>query len=178
MIKRILMSLALALILSAPAFAKTRDAKANEAAKQSSDAFIKACTAGDLNGVAALYADGADVIWPGQGEAASGKDSIEKLAAKYCKPGNGPLSVRFQDAWPIGREYISVVSGWDENIKGDDGKPVKMDIRATELLHKVKGKWLIVLDHASVGMMPPPAPCPTPAQAPATSAANPAPAQH
>ena len=60
-------------LISVPALADpTSDAKAH------SEAFERAANARDTKAVMALYADGARVIWPGQGEEATGK--AEKAA--------------------------------------------------------------------------------------------------
>ena len=53
------------------------------------EAFARACSAGDLKGVMALYADDAIAVWPGQGAEAKGKADIEKMAATLCKEGSG-----------------------------------------------------------------------------------------
>jgi ketosteroid isomerase-like protein len=41
--------------------------------------------------------------------------------------------------------YIARVAG-----KGKDGNPIEMAFRLTDVLRKVKGKWLIVHEHVSV----------------------------
>src|SRR5262245_47196777 len=78
----------LMMTLAAPAFA---DATAES--KKHEEAFAKACNAGDLKAVIALYADDAFVIWPGAGEEAKGKAAIEKLAAGLCNPKLGGKAV-------------------------------------------------------------------------------------
>lgn len=52
----------------------------------------------------------------------------------------------------------------DEHVRGirgaaqaPDRKPVTMRIRTTELLHKSSGQWRYAIDHASIGLPPPPA---------------------
>ena len=68
-------AISLVIALAAPAFADaTADARAHD------DAFAKACEAGDVKGVVALYTDDAVVVWPGVEEEAKGKAQIEKLA--------------------------------------------------------------------------------------------------
>ena len=42
-------------------------------------------------------------------------------------------------------------------MSGPDGKPITARVRTTELLHRSKGKWRYVIDHASIGLPPPPA---------------------
>ena len=74
------MVLGLMAVLARPALADpTADARGVE------EAFAHACSAGDLKGVMALYADDAIAVWPGQGAEAKGKADIEKMAAALCK---------------------------------------------------------------------------------------------
>jgi ketosteroid isomerase-like protein len=35
-------------------------------------------------------------------------------------------------------------------VKGKDGNPIDMTLRLTDVLRKIKGKWLIVHEHVSV----------------------------
>jgi SnoaL-like protein len=71
----------LVVAFAAPAFADaTADARAHD------EAFAKACEAGDVKDVLALYADDAVVVWPGAGEEAKGKAAIEKLIPDLCNP--------------------------------------------------------------------------------------------
>jgi hypothetical protein len=90
MLTRIFASIALLLILfTSPAAADDP----NDVGTAHSQAFAKACAAGDIPGVLALYEDQATVIWPGLGEVAHGKVEIEKLAATLCKSGQpGPIA--------------------------------------------------------------------------------------
>jgi len=78
----------LVIALAAPAFADaTADARAHD------EAFAKACEAGDVKRVLALYADNAVVVWPGAGEEAKGKAAIEKLIPDHCNPKNNTKAV-------------------------------------------------------------------------------------
>jgi uncharacterized protein (TIGR02246 family) len=151
MLKRILVSIALVLFLAA-------SASADPAAvgKKVSEAFQKACSAGDVPGVMALYEDDATAIWPGQGEVAKGKEAIQKLVTANCKPSvMGSLELKSQDSKAIGRDYILNVGRWENTVTGPDGKPEKMDVRTTEILHRSNRKWRYFIDHASVGLPPP-----------------------
>ena len=130
-------------------------ADATATAKGVSDAFAKACGAGDVNGVMKLYEDDATVIWPGQGEVAKGRADIEKLAKDLCKPSSGKLSFISQDSKAIGKDYIVNVGRWETTAPGPDGKPVVMQVRTTELLHHSAGQWRYTIDHASIGLPPP-----------------------
>ena len=143
--------LALVCGLATPAFADaTADAKAHE------EAFAKACAAGDVPAVLTLYANDAIAVWPGQGEEAKGKAGIEKLATNLCKnTKNGKLVLKSIEARPLGANHIGTLGHWEQSFTGPDGKSVTAEVRTTEVLEKRGGKWLYVIDHASIGQPPP-----------------------
>jgi uncharacterized protein (TIGR02246 family) len=143
------------------AFAAPALADSTAVAKEHSETFSKACAAGDIPGVLALYEDDATVIWPGQGEVAKGKAQAEKLVAATCKAGNQPLKLKSQDSTQVGDDYIVNVGMWEDTVPGPDGKPMTVDVRTTEVLHRNNGKWRYVVDHASIGMPPPAASTPS-----------------
>src|SRR5436305_15341094 len=97
--------------------------------REHSEAFSKACAAGDIPAVLALYEDGATVIWPGQGEVAKGKAEFEKIATATCKSGNAPLKLKSQDSTQVGDDYIVNVGMWEDTVPGPDGKPMTVDVR-------------------------------------------------
>jgi uncharacterized protein (TIGR02246 family) len=152
MFTRVACTIALILAMVTPALA---DSAAT--GRKMSDAFQKACSTGDISGVMKLYEDDATAIWPNQGEFAKGKGGIEKLAVNFCKPTNGELKFVSQESKAIGNDYIVNVGHWEATVPGPDGKPTKVEIRTTELLHRSGGKWRYAVDHASIGLTPPPA---------------------
>jgi uncharacterized protein (TIGR02246 family) len=130
-------------------------------AKSHSDAFAAAFNACDVPAMLALYEDNAIVIWPGQGEVASGKTEIERMMKQQCAGGPKPaLKLVSSDARAIGKDYIVNVGMWDDTIPGPGGKPMTARVRTTEVLHRSDGKWRYVVDHASIGLPPPPPPKP------------------
>jgi uncharacterized protein (TIGR02246 family) len=122
-----------------------------------SDAFAKAVAAGDVPAIVALYRDDASVIWPGQGEEAKGKPAIEALAKKLVAQKNGTIVLKSQESIPLGDGYIVNVGRWENTVTTAAGKTQTVVIRTTEVLAKTDGKWLYLVDHASIGL-PPPAP--------------------
>jgi len=122
-----------------------------------SDAFAKAVAAGDVPAIVALYRDDASVIWPGQGEEAKGKPAIEALAKKLVAEKSGTIVLKSQDSIPLGDGYIVNVGRWENTLKTPAGKMQTVVIRTSEVLQKTDGKWLYLVDHASIGL-PPPAP--------------------
>ena len=139
-------------LAAAPAFADpATDAKAH------SEAFARAMAARDVVAAVALYTDDARVIWPGQGEEARGKAEITKLVTASLKasPDSSPVLVS-QDVLPLGDGLIAVLGQWKQDVKGPDGKVETLHVRSSEILKKTGGKTLYVVDHASIGVPPPP----------------------
>jgi ketosteroid isomerase-like protein len=134
--------------VAAPAFADaTADARAHD------EAFGKACAAGDVKAVVALYADDAHVIWPGAGDEAHDKAGIEKLAAGLCT-GKGPTpALDSLVAVPLDADHIAIVGHW--TIPPAGGKGAKTEIRTSEVIAKTPAGWRYVVDHASIGVPPP-----------------------
>jgi uncharacterized protein (TIGR02246 family) len=141
----------LVIALAAPAFADaTADARAHD------EAFAKACNAGDVKGVVALYAEDAVVVWPGAGEEAKGKAQIEKLAADLCDPKTKPNAViKSEEGVALGDSHIAITGHWELTQTGPDGKRSTSQIRATEVIVKTPAGWRYVSDHASIGVPPP-----------------------
>ena len=151
--KRLLTIWCAAVLVSAmPAFADTAGI-----VKAHSEAFSKAMDSCDIPAVMSLYEDDATLIWPGEGEVASDKAGMAKIVEDTCaspqKPTLKPVS---SHARSIGQDYIVNVGMWDASIPGPNGKSTISRIRTTEVLHKSGGKWRYVVDHASIGLPPPP----------------------
>ena len=140
--------LALLSFVSIPVFADpVADAKAH------SEAFAPAWNDRDLKRVLALYADDARVIWSGEGEEANGKAEVEKLLTNAMQsfPKDGRVVLKSQQVVPLGNGYIATVGRWELSFTNDDGKKQIVQIRSTEIIRKQGGKFLYVVDHASVG---------------------------
>jgi len=156
--KRILLGPILLVTLGAAAPALA-DATADGRAV--SEAFEKAVAAGDVQGVLALYRDDASVIWPGQGEEAKGKAAIEQLVRKsLAAMKDGRLVLKSQESIPLGEGYIANLGRWEQSSTSPGGKRVSVEVRTSEVLARTGGKWLYLVDHASVGL-PPARPAPT-----------------
>lgn len=134
--------------LAAPAFA---DATAE--AKKHDEAFAKACGAGDVKAVVALYTDDAYVIWPGAGEEAKGKAAIEKLASGLCDPklANKPV-LKSVVGLQLDPSHIAIIGHWGLAQNGPDGKPATAEIRTSEIIVKTAAGWRYLVDHASIGI--------------------------
>ncbi len=124
--------------------------------KAVSEAFEKAVAAGDLQAVLALYRDDASVIWPGQGEEGTGKAAIEKLARSFLADmKSARLVLKSQRSIPLGEGYIVNLGHWEQSSTSPQGKRTSVEIRTSEVLAKTDGKWLYLVDHASVGVAAP-----------------------
>ena len=141
------MVLGLTLVVAGPALADpTADARGVE------DAFARACGAGDVKGVMALYADDAIAVWPGQGAEAKGKADIEKMAAALCRErGGAQFALKSLEALPLGDAHIVTVAHWEGTMPGPGGRRITTEVRSTEVLVKKDGAWRYLVDHASIG---------------------------
>ena len=147
---RVLVALILVGSFAVPALA------ADPMAKEIDEAFKRNCEAGNVPGVLALYAEDATAVWPGQGEEARGKANIEKLATNFCKNTTGlKLTIKSVEARSLGRDYIAIVGHWEVSFTEAGGKTMSADVRTTEILKNTGGKWLYIVDHASIGTPPP-----------------------
>ena len=130
-------------------------------AKESDEAEIKALEANLAAAAQAKDADAImknyvpdetlivfDVIPPRQ---YTGADSYKKDWQGFLGSFNGPVTVEDSDLQVVAdgklayAHYVQHIAG-----TGKDGKPVDMTVRVTDVLRKVKGKWLIVHEHVSV----------------------------
>jgi uncharacterized protein (TIGR02246 family) len=150
---KILSCLLISMFLAAPAIAGIKgDAQAH------SEAFQKAFNSRNVKAVVALYAENARAVWPGQGEEANGREEIRKLVEKGFKDAPKDAQVLFesQDVITLENGYFVVLGHWQQSFTGKDGKKVTLDLRTSEVLKRHDGKLLYLVDHASVGLPPPP----------------------
>jgi hypothetical protein len=55
---------------------------------------------------------------------------------------------------PTARQ-VATLFHWEETSTSPAGKPTSVEIRTSEVLAKTDGKWLYLIDHASIGLPPP-----------------------
>lgn len=123
-----------------------------------SKAFEHAVNARDASAILALYASDAHVVWPGQGEEASGKAEMEKLVASFLKglPPDARLTLVSQTAIPVGAAHVVTVGRWSQSFTDAEGRHHSADIRTTELIAIYGHQTLYLVDHASIGLPPEP----------------------
>jgi uncharacterized protein (TIGR02246 family) len=125
----------------------------NAVAERISKDFEKACAAGNIPAVMALYADDATVIWPLAGATAVGKAGIQKLATGLCSSPNKPsLTLKSAKARALDKNYIVDVGSWEQTVTQPDGAKAVQEVRTTEVLIHTKGGWRYLVDHASIGV--------------------------
>ena len=135
-----------------------------DAARTHAEAFKRACEAGDVDAVLALYADDAWVVWPGEGQVALAKEDLSRMVRTLCvETKDARFAIEAIDARALGDDYVGVRGRWRQTYTGPGGQPVTVAIRAVEVLRKTDDGWRYVLDHASVGQpaalpIPPPLP--------------------
>lgn len=132
-------------------------AHADPAADAHSAAFARAFNSHNAKTVTALYAEDARVIWPGQGDEATGRAAIEKLlVAAFKMVPDVKVVLKSQETITLGKDYLANVGHWQETFTAPDGKLKTAEIRTTEILRKRGGQTFYVVDHASVGLPPTP----------------------
>lgn len=126
-------------------------------AKALGDRFKAAVESGSVDAVLALYADDARVIYPGQGAEARGKAALRALLERDLPDMRaGTMTQKSSDAIALDDSHILNVGVWEAHGSGPDGRPTTAIVRTTELLVKEGDVWRYVVDHASIGVPPPP----------------------
>ena len=141
------MSLAL-LVVAVPVMA------ADHAAQLTDQAWVKAMKANDLEAIMALYAPDAVAYFPDgdyKGKPAIRKSWTDFLAAFTVKDATSEGTYETTGDTSLGWGYWSMTV-----VPKAGGEPIAMKGRATVVVRKIGGKWLYVVDHASVPLPPPP----------------------
>jgi uncharacterized protein (TIGR02246 family) len=144
---RMAMSLAV-LVMAVPVMA------AEHAAQVVDQAWVKAIKANDLEAIMALYAPDAVAYFPDgdyKGKPAIRKSWTDFLAAFTVKDATSEGTYDTTGDTSLGWGYWSMTV-----VPKGGGEPIAMKGRATVIVKKIGGKWLYVVDHASVPLPPPP----------------------
>src|SRR5262245_416986 len=153
-------TLAVAVTLTAmaqPLMAQTKAAAAPQGAQVPDEAFARAFKANDVEGLVAVYAEGA-VLYPPGAMAQRGRDAIRKGFADFL------AQFRITDFIVTESHYETagdLSTGWGlftitAEPKSGNGTIMRWEGRYTSVARRVNGKWLLVSDHASLPMGAPP----------------------
>lgn len=136
------------LVAAAPVMA------AEHGAQQVDQAWVKAANANDVEATVSLYAPDAVAYFP-DGEF-KGKDAIRKSWTDFY----GTFTVKDVKVESTYETTGDTSLGWGywslTAVPKKGGDPILMKGRATVVTKKIGGKWVYVVDHASVPLPPPP----------------------
>ncbi len=120
-----------------------------------SKAFERAMNAKDVKALAALYADDARVIFPGQGEEATGKAEIERLLTNTVEAFEGAqTTLASQTVVPLAGDFTGIVGRWVIVFNEPDGSAHTVHLRTSQVIKKDGERTLYVIDHQSIGVLP------------------------
>jgi ketosteroid isomerase-like protein len=119
------------------------------------EAWVKAFAANDLEGVMATYAPDAHLFPPDAVEAVG----TEAIRANYAALMNA-FTVKETKILDAHHEIVGNLSyAWGRFsvtlVPKAGGDPITMEGRFSDVSRKIKGKWLYIVDHASVNPTPP-----------------------
>jgi uncharacterized protein (TIGR02246 family) len=147
--KRLRMAMSLAVLaVAVPVTA------AEHAAQLTDQAWTKAMKANDLEAIMALYAPDAVAYFPDgdfKGKEAIRKSWTDFLAMFTVKDATSEGTYETTGNTSLGWGYWSITV-----VPKGASEPMLLKGRATVVVKRIGGKWLYVVDHASVPLPPPP----------------------
>jgi uncharacterized protein (TIGR02246 family) len=106
----------------------------------------------DIAGLMQYYADDAVVMDPGPQLWVKGKEAIRaSFTAMVSQPGSLELHLHDATYRTVGNLGYAV-GLWTMKATGPDGKTAEMKGRMSAIYEKRDGKWLAIVDHASMPM--------------------------
>ena len=153
---------ALALAFGCASQPKVPDLAAMTARADSlNQAFLDAFNRGDTDAVASMYWNSPEVVmFPPDTMECKGFEEIHDGFIKMFSTMKG-AQLKFLETHDMPAGDVVVSWGlWQLTTTGPDGKPLVIDGRFTDVEGERDGKWVYLVDHASVPLppMPPPAP--------------------
>lgn len=154
----ILTGLLAAAILATSAIAASPEAMV-KGAQGLEDAFLKAFNAQDAEALAACYWNNPEVVlMPPDTLMFKGAAQVKSCFAHMAMTMKGAhLAITESHQIPMG----DVVAAWGLftlSMPGPDGKPMELHGRFTDVKAERDGKWVYLMDHASLPAPPPPPP--------------------
>lgn len=132
------------------------------AAKALDEAFVAAFNVGDAEAFAATYWQSPNVVsYPPDVMEVRGADAVTAAAHEMVAAMAGSKLELTEMNYLVADEYVIGWGTWRMTSPGPEGEPVAMEGRYTDVKAKRDGKWVYILDHASVPLPPPPPPNPT-----------------
>ncbi len=154
---------ALALVGCAPQARGPDEAAMIEGARALDQSFVTAFNSGDAAGATAAYASTPDVVLMSPDGTVSGIDAIRQSWETAFANGPGPQLELYDYQYKVAGDHVIAWGKFRMNVGGGQ----VLEGRTTEVMTQENGRWVYVLDHASVPM---PSPPPTPAPAGAAAA--------
>lgn len=146
-------------MIGSPAAPLAPDTSALVAAAEALDQqFIAAVSAGNAEALAALYWNSPDVAsYPPDAMSAVGPDAIKTATGKMVEMMSGATLELVESHHIVIGDAVIGHGTWKMTAPGPDGQPVETLGRYTDVKAERDGKWVYLVDHASVPMPPPPA---------------------
>ena len=143
------------------------------AAKDLDHRFVNAFNARDVEALAATYWQSPDVVsFPPDGMGAKGWDDVRRALQSSLPPAGSTLELTSADYRAEG-DLVLTSGTWHLKVPQADGSTAQIDGRFSDVKAERGGKWVYLVDHASVPMPPPPPPAePAPAAESAPAAAS------
>lgn len=144
-------------------------------AKDLDHRFVNAFNARDVEALAATYWQSPEVVsFPPDGMGARGWDDVRRALQASLPPPGSTLELTGADHRVEG-DLVLTSGTWRLRIPQPDGSTAQVDGRFSDVKAERGGKWVYLMDHASVPMAPPPPPAETSPAAEAAPAAASAP---
>lgn len=126
-------------------------------AKAVDASFLKAFNAGDVDGLAATYWKSSDVVsMPPDAMILRGWDAIHEGFKKMMATMSGAKLEMTESHYSVSGDVVLTWGLWRLTMAGQDGKPMTMEGRYSDVKAKRDGKWVYIVDHASAPLSPPP----------------------
>lgn len=127
-------------------------ADSTEDVKAWNDQYWQAWNARDIEGVANLYSEDVEIIWPYQEEHAKGRAEFKELLRwEFSFPSSETkLNHVSQEILEMGDGSLLVIDQSDQTFGGPDGNPMTVLVRSTALYKRIDGQLLVVREHASI----------------------------
>jgi len=115
--------------------------------------FLAAFNAGDGAAMAALYADGPDTVsFPPDAMVFRGSDAVRAGMADFASAMAGAQLDLVEGHHIVVGDAVATWGLFRLTMPGPDGMPMSVDGRYSDLKAERDGRWVYLMDHASVPM--------------------------